>query len=219
MCAQPDPLRAGSGGAPRAAAGAGSAEGRAGELRAGQGGAVPSGSAPAAGSAQERAGARPRWGRERATLRAAQGPAASFARLGAAGRPREGGHAERPAPLQPGSRDARTGVRLGTFVRSEAREGRGSCLPAAARAPGRQVPGASEARSLPLPGALAAGRALLLVPRGPVGLVTSLPTGCSKLGQENSWERITVGFVSPTSCLKLEDLRHPPLLCQHLGGK
>lgn len=219
MCAQPDPLRAGSRGAPRAAAGAGSAEGRAGELRAGQGGAVPPGSAPAAGSAQERADARPRWGRERATLRAAQGPAASFARLSAAGRPRDGGHAERPAPLQPGSRDARDLRPERGLGGGPAREGRGSCLPAAARAPGRRVPGASEARSLLLPGALAAGRALVLVPRGPVGLVTSLPTGCSKLGQENSWESITVGCVSPTSCLKLEDLRHPPLLCQHLGAK
>ncbi|XP_065483225.1 alanine and glycine-rich protein-like [Caloenas nicobarica] len=96
----------------------------------------------------------PAGGRERAALRAAQGPAASFARLSAAGRPRDvpaarkGGCAERPAPLQPGSRGARTGVRLGPL--SGARLGREPGSGGTGQLPARcsQGPGTARPRRL-----------------------------------------------------------------------
>lgn len=116
-------------------------------------------------------------------------------------------------------------LRVGPFLRSEAWEGdrRDSPVGRAAREQrvlSRQSEGPGAAGPWGLRGAApAAGGvpwwrgerwpwgvglgAWWVFPLGPVGLVASLRTGFSELGQDDRWERSAVGFVSPRCCLKV----------------
>lgn len=121
------------------------------------------------------------------------------------------GRAERPAPLQPGSRQAAApalpperglggrAVRFACWWSGEVR-GRGSVLSRCGQtAPGSQVqgrcPGGGESTGRCGMSHGAWGRSL-----NSLGLFTSLAVGFPELGQENGWERVTARFVRPRSC-------------------